>query len=134
MAYDETLRSISLDADETIGIFTGVPGARGSASPNGGMQYHFVDITGPHQCGLAGAGAGGIGVLQNKPQRPGEAATVAIGGISLVVAGGPLEAGDRVSANADGEGIATTGTNAVLGRVILGAGDGELAAVLLLTS
>lgn len=134
MAYDETLRSISLDSDDTIGFYTGVPGARGSLSPNGGKQYHFVDITGPHQCGLAAAGAEAIGVLQNKPQYAGEAATVAIGGISLVVAGGVLEAGDKVSANADGKGIKTTSTNAVLGRVILGAGDGELAAVLLLTS
>jgi catechol 2,3-dioxygenase-like lactoylglutathione lyase family enzyme len=131
IAYDETLRSISLDADETIGFYTGVPGMRGSLDPNGGKQYYFVDITGPHQAGLAGAGGDAVGVLQNKPQHPGEAATVAIAGVSYVIAGGLLEAGDSVSSAADGRGIKSTGTNTALGRVIIGADDGEIAVVLL---
>lgn len=131
MAYDETLKSITLDADASIGFYTGVPGMRGSLDPNGGKQFYFVDITGEHTCGLSGAGAGAVGVLQNKPQHVGEAATVAIGGISMVVAGGTLEAGDKVSSKADGTGIKTTSTNVVLGRVIIGAASGELAAVLL---
>lgn len=131
MAYDETLKSITLDADASIGFYTGVPGTRGSLDPNGGKQFYFVDITGPHQCGLAGAGLDAVGVLQNKPQKVGEAATVAIFGISMVVAGGVLAAGDNVSAKADGTAIKTTGTNVSLGRVIIGAASGELAAVLL---
>jgi hypothetical protein len=131
MGFDETLRSISLDSDSSIAFYTGVPGARGSLDPNGGKQYHFVDLVGAHQAGLAAAGAEAIGVLQNKPQRVGEAASIAIAGVSLVQAGGTLAAGDKVSADAQGRGIKTTSTNAVLGRVVVGAGVGELAVVLL---
>lgn len=132
MAYDETIRSISLDADASIGFFTGVPGARGSLDPNGGKQFYFVDITGAHQAGLAGAGGDAVGVLQNKPQRVGEAATVAIRGVSLVVAGAVLAPGDKVSSDANGKAIKTTGTNLSLGRVVLGVGAvDELASVLL---
>lgn len=105
MAYDELLRSVSLDADETIGIYTGVPGLPGSAKPNGGKQYTFLKITGAHQVGLAVTGDAVVGVLQNKPQNPGMAATVAIDGISLVVAGGPVAAGDPVGPDAEGRGI-----------------------------
>lgn len=130
-AYDETLKSITLDADDTIGFYTGVPGMRGSLDPNGGKQFHFVDITGEHQCGLTGAGEDAVGVLQNKPQHVGEAATVAIYGISMVVVGAvALAAGAKVSADADGKGVLAT-AGAVLGKVIIGAGPGELAAVLL---
>ena len=131
MAYDETLKSITLDADDSIGFYTGVPGMRGSLDPNGGKQYYFVDITGAHQAGLAGAGGDAVGILQNKPQHAGEAATVAISGVSLVVAGGTLAAGDPVSSDGDGKAIKTTSTNVALGRVVIGAAEGELASVLL---
>jgi hypothetical protein len=131
MAYDETLRSISLDADSSIGFYTGVPGARGSLDPNGGKQYYFVDITGAHQAGLvSGVGADAVGVLQNKPQKVGEAATVAFSGASLVVAGGTLNPGDKVQAKADGTAILAT-TGVVLGRVIIGAASGALSTILL---
>jgi hypothetical protein len=131
MAYDETLRTISLDSDASIGFYTGVPGARGSLDPNGGMQYHFVDITGPHQAGLVTAvGGDSVGVLQNKPQYAGEAATVAIAGATLLVASGTLTAGDKVQATATGAGILAT-TGQVLGKVIIGAPSGALATVLL---
>lgn len=133
MAYEETLKSISLDADSSIAIFTGIPGARGSADPNGGKQFYFVTVTGVHTAGLVGAGGEAIGVLQNKPQTLGEAATVAISGVSMVVAGGTLTAGEKVGAKADGTGV-TYATGAVLGRVIIGAAIGQLAAVLLRTN
>lgn len=131
MAYDETQKRITLEADASIGIYTGIPGGRGSADPNGGKQFYFVDITGVHVAGLTAAGAGGIGVLQNKPQHIGDAASVAISGVTLLVAGAILAAGDRVSSDANGAGIKTTGTNAVMGRTIIGAGPGELATVLI---
>lgn len=132
MAYDETLKSISLDADSSIGFRTGPPGMPGSLDPNGGKQFYFVDIVGEHEAGLAGAGGDAVGVLQNKPQHVGDAATVAIGGVSMVVAGAVLAAGDKVSSDADGKAIKTTSTNVVLGRVVVGAAaEDELAAVLL---
>jgi hypothetical protein len=132
MSYDETQKRISLDADASIGFRTGPPGMPGSLDPNGGMQFHFVDILGTHICGLAGAGGDAVGVLQNKPQHVGDASSVAIFGVSMVVAGvGGLAAGNAVSSDATGQGILTTSTNKVLGKCIEAAGVGELAAVLL---
>ena len=57
MAYDEAIRSISLDADSSIAVYTGVPGLPGSADPNGGKQYRFVKVTGAGTVGLATAAA-----------------------------------------------------------------------------
>jgi len=95
MAYEETLKSVSLDADSSIAIYTGISGQPGAASPNSGKQFHWVKVTGAHQVGLAVAAANEIvaGVLQNKPQVVGEAATVAIFGISMCEAGGTVAAG-----------------------------------------
>lgn len=137
MAYEETLRSITLDADSSIGIYTGVPGLAGSASPNGGKQFYFVKVTAAHTAGLATAAANErvVGVLQNKPQGTGHAATVAIGGVSMVVAGGTVAAGDGIKVNASGQGITwVAGTDADALRVgvaISGAASGQLFTCLL---
>lgn len=110
MAYDEGLRSVTLTADATAAVYTGVPGLPGSASPNGGNQYKFVKVTGAKQCGLADTTANEIvvGVLQNKPQTTGSAATVAVRGISKVLAGGNVTAGNAIKVNASGKGVAAT--------------------------
>lgn len=129
MAYDELLRSISLDADASLAVWTSVPGQPGSASPHGGKQYHFVKITGAHTCGLADADdTNVVGVMQNKPQVTGQAATVAVSGVSRVVADVALVAGDKVKVSADGQ-AAKTGAGPTVGTVILGAGAGELASI-----
>lgn len=98
MAYDEAIRSITLDADSSIAVYTGVPGLPGSADPNGGKQYCFVKVTGANTCGLAVGAANElpIGVLQNKPQNTGMASTVAIRGVSKAVAGAAVTAGGPV--------------------------------------
>lgn len=111
MSYEENLRSRTLDADASIGIYTGVPGQPGSAVPNTGMQYRAVKVTGTHQCGLAVAGSDNVcGVLQNKPQRPGAAATVGYEGVSNVMTGGVFAAGAEIVPDATGRFIAGTGT------------------------
>lgn len=131
MAYEESLRSISLDADASIGIYTGVPGLPGSASPNKGKQYTFVKVTGKHTVGLATAPTDAVvGILQNKPQQPGQAATVAISGVSNITAGAAVNAGDKLSTDAEGRAVGA-GTNAVLGIALAGAGVDELLPVLL---
>ena len=130
MAYEEALKSISLDADASIGIYTGVPGPPGSASPNGGMQYRFVKVTGKHQAGLCVAATNlVVGIMQNKPQRPGAAATVAIGGVSLVVAGGVVAAGDLVAPDSTGRAV-TDATNGKWQAQTPAAGANELISVL----
>lgn len=135
MAYDEGLRSISLAADATIAGYTGVPGLPGSADPNGGKQYKFVKVTGAKTCGLA-TGASKevvIGVLQNKPQVTGQAATVAIRGVSRVVAGGAVDAGTTVTVNSDGEAEETTDNELVVGVAVTSGADQEIISVLLAT-
>jgi hypothetical protein len=104
MAYEESLRSISLDADASIGIFTGVPGLPGSATPNAGKQYCWVKVTGEHTAGLCTAAAGELpaGILQNKPQQVGGASTVGFNGVSKAVCGGAVPAGSRVGPDANG--------------------------------
>ena len=98
MSFDESVRSITLEADSSIGVYTGPPGAVGSAVPNGGKQYCFVKVTGALTAGLATDGGDDvIGVLQNKPQQAGGAATVAIRGVVNVVAGDTVTAGAKVS-------------------------------------
>lgn len=134
--YDESIRSITLDADASIATYTGVPGLAGSADPNKGKQYCFVKITGAHQAGLATAAANElvIGVLQNKPQVTGQAATVALRGVSLVEAGGTITAGAAIKVNASGNGVAATlpaDAALVVGVAVGGASSGQLCPVLL---
>lgn len=110
MAYEENLRSLSLDADASIGIFTGPPGVPGSASPNYGKQYCFVKVTGANQCGLATAAGDDVaGILQNKPQVPGAAATVGYEGVSFLRVAGALAAGTIVVPDATGRAVAGAG-------------------------
>jgi hypothetical protein len=131
MAYEESLRSITLNADSSLGIYTGVPGQPGSPDPHGGRQYHFVKVTGVHQCGLAAATGDVCGVLQNKPQGTGQAATVAIAGVSKVVSDVAITAGDPIYASADGQ-AAKTGTGPRVGTALsTTANPGELVNVLL---
>ena len=134
MAYEESLRSITLNADSSLAVYTGVPGTPGAPSPHGGKQYHFVKVTGVHQCGIADADdTGVIGVLQNKPQNAGNAATVGIRGVSKVVADKAIDAGEAVYCSADGQATdsAAGGGNQCGVALNTVANAGELVSVLL---
>lgn len=113
MSYEENLRSISFEADASIGIYTGAPGLPGSALPNTGMMYRFVKIVGKGTVGLATAAADVVaGVLQNKPQQPGAAATVGYEGVSNLMTGGVVAAGALLAPDATGRAV----VDAVNGR------------------
>lgn len=130
MSYEEKVTSITLDADASIGIHTGVPGQPGSAVPNGGMQYRFVKVTGARQAGLCTAAADIVaGILQNKPQEPGAGATVGIGGVSNVVSSAPISAGALVAPTANGRAV-TDATNGRWQALEAAAGADELIPVL----
>jgi len=131
MAYEESLRSITLNADSSLGIYTGVPGQPGSPDPHGGKQYHFVKVTGVHQVGLADGTGVAIGVMQNKPQGAGHAATVAIAGVSKVVSDVPITAGQKVASSADGQAAVAGASNAVGTALSTPANAGALVNVLL---
>lgn len=134
MAYEESLRSISLNADASLASYTGVPGVPGSANPNYGRQYRFVKVTGANQVGLAtAAGDDVIGVMQNKPQVNGQAATVSIHGVSMVMAGAAFDAGAKVGPDDQGRAVTATGT--ARGIALAAAGQAnELVPVLLQVS
>ena len=139
MAFEEGLRSISLNADSTLAVYTSVPGQPGSADPNGGKQYRFVKVTGASQVGLADATANeiGVGVLQNKPQYTGQSATVAIRGVSKVQAGGNVNAGQAVKVKNTGEAVAATlpaDAALVVGVAVTSGADGQIISVLLKTN
>lgn len=135
MSYEESLRSISLNADSSLAVYTGVPNTPGSANPNYGFQYRAVKVTAAHQVGLATTKATDnvVGVMVNKPQVSGQAATVAVSGVCNVMAGAAVAAGSPVSFDGTGRGIVgTVGTDKIVG-VALGAAGGanELFPVLL---
>jgi hypothetical protein len=135
MAYDEAVRSITMLADSSIGIFTGPPGVTGSLVPNGGKQFTFVKVVaGIQKAGLCTNASNEIalGVLQNKPQGVGQAATVAISGVSLVVAGATFTGGEPVKSSSTGTAaVATPGTDVVLGVATTAGVAGELISVAL---
>lgn len=134
MSFEESLRSISLDADSSVAGYTGVPGLQGSAVPNYGKQYRFVKVTGALTVGLAGAGEDAVGVVQNKPQATGEPATVAIHGVSNVICAGNIAAGALVKSDANGKAVTHGGTGVALGVALSAGSDGVIIPVLLQVS
>lgn len=134
MAYSEKVDSITLDADSSIGVYTGPPNLAGSTDPNYGKLFRFVKVTGEHTAGLCTAAAGElpVGVLQNKPQKVGSAATVGVRGVTLLMVGtGGLNAGDRVKADANGQGVTASGTDPTYGICLRTTVAGAVAPVLL---
>lgn len=107
----------------------------GTAPSIKGFQYRFVKVTGARTAGLATSSDNGgliIGVLQNKPQVTGAAATIAIGGVTLVEAGASISAGNAIKADSLGRGaVATVGTDVVVGFALAAATVGQLVPVLL---
>ena len=115
MAYEEAIRSITLNADASLAQYTGAPGMPGSADPNYGKQYRFVKITGARTCGLSTASTDlSIGVMQNKPQVTNMAATVAIRGVTQVMAGAAITAGAQVMSNTAGKAVTYVAGTGVL--------------------
>ena len=137
MAYEESLRSVSLLADASLAGYTGVPGLPGSASPNDGEAlFRFVKIVGKSTVGLATTKATdkAIGICQSKPQVVGQAATIGIRGISMLVvdATTDIAAGDPLTCDSSGRGIKATGGDLVYAIALEPATvQGELIAALI---
>lgn len=102
-----------------------------STSVNG-TQFRFVSIDANGEAVFA-AGAGSIGVMTNKPDGSGIAATIVRDGIVKVeAAGSTVAVGDLVTSSTIGRAVAGTSTNA-LGRVVKGSSGstGRILSVLL---
>ncbi len=133
MAFEEIIHSVSLSADASLALYTGVPGQPGSPKPNSGFQYRFVKVTGKTQVGLCKAAADrAVGVMQSKPQVVGQAATIAVWGISFVQSGAAVAAGDLVTSDANGQAVKATDATTSRGVALTASSiAGELISVLL---
>lgn len=142
MSYNESIKSISLVADSSIGIFTGVSGIGAGGGPSSastaGKIYRFVKVTGTKQAGLCTDGADtSVGVLQSKPQQVGAAATVAISGVTDVISGAAsgsaILAGSKVTSDSEGRAVlAGVGDNVFGVALAPSSTAGELIPVLLM--
>lgn len=102
------------------------------------QQYHIMRHSAAEQVNIASDSqaafsAGAIGILQNKPDS-GQAATVAVLGVSKAVTGAGVTAGVMLTTNGSGRAIdATTGSQQlVFGRALTAtSNDGEVADVLI---
>ena len=78
-------------------------------------QFYLVKLSAARTVALASAAADAvIGVLQDKPAASGRAALVRVHGLSKVVAGGTIAAGDRLTSDTAGKAIvqaASAGVN-----------------------
>jgi len=117
-SYDESLRSITLNADATLAKVTGAPGLPGSATGANvaGNQYRAVVVTGAKQAGLANANNGlVVGILQNKPQTAGNASTIGFSGVTKLMTATNVNAGQVVYCDANGKGSNSNATGVKLG-------------------
>jgi len=115
--------AIEVNTGQDIGFMT-------AAADLSGSQYRIVKVTADKQVNLgSSAGETVLGVLQNDP-KSGEAALVRTGGVSKVVAGGTLSAGDKVQTDANGAAITALTGDFTVGQVLIGAASGEIATIL----
>lgn len=117
MAFEEQLDSISREASADLSA----------------KQYHFMVINSSGQLATVGAGLAIDGVLQNKPDAAAQAGTLGIRGVTKVVAGEAIAAGDQIVPDAAGKGVVASTTGDVgAGRALEAAsGSGFVFAMLL---
>ncbi len=93
-------------------------------------QFKFVTLEADGNVDLAdAAGERAVGVLLNKPDAAGKAATVAMTGKVMVVAGGSVTAGDEIATDASGDAVTASSTNIVMGYALEDAVDGQVFAI-----
>lgn len=73
-----------------------------------------------------------VGVLINKPAAQGADASVQIGGVGIVEAGGSVTAGDALMTDTVGRAITRTGSNVVIGVALTSGSSGERISVALI--
>jgi hypothetical protein len=97
-------------------------------------QYYFVtQAADDGQVDPTGDGALANGVLQNKPDAAGKAATIATRGVSKVVAAAAITRGDTVSSDASGKANTVASGDYPLGKALEAAtADGDVISVQLM--
>lgn len=95
-------------------------------------QNYFVSLASDGQIDPTGDGANAEGVLQNAPAWAGAAATVAIEGVSQVIAGAAITRGASIASDSSGKAKTAATGNRVLGKALdAAAADGDIIRVLL---
>lgn len=94
-------------------------------------QYRFMNVNSSGKLILATAGGRVVGVLQNDPDAADEPGSLQIAGVSMVMAGGSVTAGDAVASDANGEAVTASGADNIAGIALTTAADDEYCAVLL---
>ena len=93
-------------------------------------QFKFVTLEADGKVDLAdAAGENCIGVLLNNPDAAGKAATVALTGKVMVVAGGTIAAGAAVATDAAGDAVTATTGNIIMGYALEAGVDGQVIAI-----
>ncbi len=93
-------------------------------------QFHAVRIDSNGQAALATAGQSIAGVLQNKPNAAGVAATIwGPGTLTKMVAGATVAAGADVTPDGTGRAVTAATTNYIIGQATIGGAVGELISV-----
>ncbi len=110
MAYEQGLRSIGVpaSADLTSG---------GTVNP----QFLFGVVNSSGQLAIAGAGVLCDGVIQDKPNVTGYECELGIEGVTKMIAGAAVTAGDPLMSDANGRAITWTAGNFVRGRALASA-------------
>jgi len=95
-------------------------------------QYRFVQVINERIGVTLSSGNVSIGVLQNKPDALGQAATVwGTGSVSKVIAGENITAGDDIMSHTDGSARQATSGNRITGTSLTSGNTGELISVFL---
>lgn len=99
-----------------------------AAADISGKQYHLMRLSAANKCNQASLATASslVGVLQNKPQS-GEFATIQHGGISKIVVGGAITAGDILTTNSSGRAAVVRSGDMACGRALeAGGADGDI--------
>lgn len=100
-----------------------------------GAQYHFVRYSAADTVNISSQDAAEdwVGVLQNKPNAAGRAATVQFAGETKITAGGSLTVNDLITTNGSGRAAAATSGDMIMGRVQeTAAADGDVIRMLIM--
>lgn len=116
MANEEGLRSISREASADLSA----------------KQFHFISIDASGQMAATGDGAATDGILQDDPSAAGRIGALGVRGVSKLVVGAAVTAGDDIASNAAGRGVTATTGDVIAGTALEDAGaDGDMISLLI---
>lgn len=95
-------------------------------------QYRFITIDSSGNAAVSSRGALSAGILQDNPAAATRAARVRPSGISKVVIGGSVTAGQAIVSDANGAGVnASSADNAYMGFALTSGSSGDIIAMLI---